>query len=84
MLVIYTPHLDGSISRPSGEPVIAGVDSDAPDPAEVATDDPHQLPRRVPAWLARLEGSTGNQLLGTTTQDQGLEQTKGEKMNSKT
>ena len=62
-------YLDGPVSRASGKPVIARIDRDASHPAQVSTDHSHQLPGRVPCWLAGLQGTARHKLLGTTTED---------------
>ena len=66
-------NLDGPIAGPGGKPLIARLNGDAADPAEVATDDPHQLPGRVPLWPHRLESPAGDQLLRPLAQHQRLE-----------
>ena len=73
------PNLDDSVGRSSGEPLVAGFDGDATNPAGVAGDDPEKFPRRVPVGLrhgrrlARLQSlkrEEGDSLeLGLQTQD---------------
>ena len=67
------PHLYRPVIGPSGEPVVAGIYGDAAHPAKMAADHPHQLPRRVPGGPHRLHGPPRHQLLGPSTQHQGLE-----------
>ena len=68
---MYT-HLDGSVTRACSKPFIARVDSDAPDPTKMAADHSHELPRWVPCWLRRLQGSTRDELLSATTDNKRL------------
>ena len=65
-------YLDGPVSRAGGKPLIARLHGNTPDPTQVATDHPHQLPGRVPLWLDRHEGLTLHQLLCALTQHQCL------------
>ena len=72
MYKLSLSHLDGSIARASGKPVIARINGDASDPAKMTANHSHQLPRRVPCWLGRLQRSTRYKLLSTTTDNKSL------------
>lgn len=55
------PDLDRSICRSSDKPLVPRLHGDGPHPAKMTTDDPEQLPRRVPLgfrhrWSSTQEG----------------------------
>ena len=50
------PDLDGSVTSAASEPLVVRLDGQAAHPTQMARNDPHQLPRRVPFGLGLLEG----------------------------
>lgn len=60
------PDLDRAVAGAAGEPLVVRLDGQRPDPAQMAGDDPHQLPRRVPLGLDLVRGlsASGAQSLG--------------------
>lgn len=60
------PYLDGAVAGAAGEPLVVRLDGQRPDPAQMARDDPHQLPRGMPLGLDLVcgLGASGGQSLG--------------------
>ncbi len=60
------PYLYSAVAGAAGEPLVVRLDGQSPDPAQMARNDSHQLPRRVPLGLdlVRCLGAGGAQGLG--------------------